>query len=78
MLNFCLFNIRGLPQPQRKTDRETPTLEYIDTRKVCVEDTRSSQHTTESIYYTPWSYPSICLCSLFDCGSFECSKTKRQ
>ena len=49
----------------KRTNRETPTLEYIDTRKVCVEDTRPSQHTTESIYYTPWSYPSICLGLLF-------------
>ena len=75
---ICPFDFRGLPQPQRKTDRETPTLRYIDTRKVCVEDTRPSQHTTESIYYTPWSYPCICSCSLFDCGSFESPKTKRQ
>jgi hypothetical protein len=51
----------GLPQPKQKTNRETPTLRYIDTRKVCVEATRTSQHTTESIYYTPWSYPSIVL-----------------
>ena len=36
--------------------------EYIDTRKVCVEATRASQHTTESIYYTPWSYP----CNVLD------------
>ena len=48
----------------RKTDRETSTLEYITTRKVCIEDTRSSQHTTESIFYTPWSYPCICSCPL--------------
>ena len=54
---ICPFDFRGLPQPQRKTDRETPTQEYIDTRKVCVEDARSSQHTTESIYYTPWQSP---------------------
>ena len=29
VLNFCLFAVRGLPQPLRKTNRETPTLEYI-------------------------------------------------
>ena len=40
-----------------RTNRETTTLEYTEIRKVCVEDTRPSQHTTESIYYTPWSYP---------------------
>ncbi len=49
--------LRGLPQPNWKTNRETTTLEYTDTRKVCVEDSQPSQHTTESIYYTPWNYP---------------------
>ena len=39
-----------------KQTEKQPRLEYIDTRKVCVEDSRPSQHTTESIYYTPWSY----------------------
>ena len=76
---ICLSHSSGLPQPiAKRTNRETPTLEYIDTRKVCVEDSRPSQHTTESIYYTPWSYPCICFCLLFDCGSFERPKTKRQ
>ena len=28
---ICLFVVQGLPQPQQKTDRETPTLRYIDT-----------------------------------------------
>ena len=62
---ICLFVVQGLPQPQQKTDRETTTLEYTNNRKVCVEDTRPSQHTTESIYYTPWSY----LCNVFVCCS---------
>ena len=34
------------------------------------------QHTTESIYYTPWSYPCIVFELLFDCGSFETTKNK--
>jgi len=28
---ICLFVVRGLPQPMRKTGRETTTLRYIDT-----------------------------------------------
>ena len=62
-----------------RTNRETPTLRYIDTRKVCVEDTRPSQHTTESIYYTPWCHPSICLGLLIRFVEVSKSpKTKRQ
>ena len=37
----------------------------------------SSQHTTESDIHTPWQSPLQCFCSLFDCGSFESPKTKR-
>ena len=45
---------------------------------MCVEDARSSQHTTESIYYTPWSYPCICFDLLIRLWKFRMSKTKRR
>ena len=54
-----------------RTNRETTTLRHIDNRKVCVEDTRPSQHTTENIYYTPWSYPGICLGSAYRLWQFR-------
>ena len=37
----------------------------------------SSQHTTESDIHTPWQSSLHCFCLLFDCGSFERPKTKR-
>ena len=55
---------------------ETTTLEYTDTRKVCVEDTRPSQHTTESIYYTPWSYSCNCLDHHSKVPKFRTTKNK--
>ena len=59
----------GLPQPMRKTDRETPTLRYIDTRKVCVEGNSYLRSTLRRVYDTPRGVTPAMLLSSFDCGS---------
>ena len=72
---ICLFYFVAYHSHTGKQTEKHPTLEHIDIRKVCVEDTRPSQHTTESIYYTPWSYP----CDVLDRYSIvEVSKTKNK
>lgn len=66
MLNFYLFIVQGLPQPQQKTDRANIHVgEYIIHRKVCVETTRASR-TLRRVYTTPRdSHP----CNVFVCCS---------
>ena len=51
---ICLFNIRGLPQPQRKTDRiNTHDGVYRYTVKCASEDITSPRSTLRRVYATP-------------------------
>ena len=77
---ICPFVVRGLPQPMRKTDRETPTLEYIDyTVKCAYESNTYSRSTLRSLIYTPrGSYPCIVLVLSSIVVVSKRPKTKRQ
>ena len=54
--------LRGLPQPYWKTDRETPTQEYIEHRKVCQRRYTYLHDTLRRVYTTPrGNHPCIVL-----------------
>ena len=62
---------------EKQTEKH-PRLEYIDTRKVCIEVTRTSC-TLRRVYTTPRDVtPAFVFVQRFDCGSSERSKTKRR
>ena len=58
---ICLFVVRGLPQPLRRTIRETLTFGVYNTSVKCAERLLEPHAHSESIYYTPWNY----LCIVF-------------
>ena len=59
---FCLFAIRGLPQPWLLTDRVIPTpLVYINARKSVLEDVVSPLHANGTEYTYPQHQPLQCF-----------------
>jgi len=75
--HICLFLFAVFHNRCNKQTEKHPRGSILYTVKCAGEETRSSQHTTESICYTPWQLPLHCFGLHSICGSFEQPKTKR-
>lgn len=69
MLDFCLFDNLAYHSHSKKQTKQIPTFGVYETSVKCAWRYSYPQHTTESIYNTPWHYSFFCFCLLFDCGS---------
>ena len=74
MLDFCLFDNLAYHSHSKKQTKQIPTFGVYDTSVKCAWRYSYPQHTTESIYNTPWQLLSFCFRLLFDCGSSNIQK----
>ena len=75
---ICLFDNQAYHSLEENRQRNNHVEVYRYTVKCAYEDTRIlAAHYGEYILH-PVELPLQCFCLLFDCGSFERPKTKRQ